>query len=114
MRTVTNPQTGEQMVFERTAAETGGRLLSFELRLDPGGHVPASHVHPEQEERFTVLQGRMRFRRGLRLLVAGPGETVTVPPCTVHRDGRSRPLRAGAPAGGAEPHPVFAYQQGVV
>jgi len=86
MRTIIwNPLTGEQIVLERMAAETGGRLLSFELRLEPGGHVPASHVHPEQEERFTVLEGRMRFRRGLHVLVAGPGETVAVPPGTVHR-----------------------------
>jgi len=85
MRTITNPVTGEQVVFERTGAETGGRLLSFELRLTPGGHVPGSHVHREQEERFTVLQGRMRFRRGLRIVAAGPGETVTVPPGTLHR-----------------------------
>jgi mannose-6-phosphate isomerase-like protein (cupin superfamily) len=85
MRTITNPLTGEQIVFDRTAVETGGRLLSFELRLAAGGHVPASHVHPEQEERFTVMEGRMRFRRGLRILVAEPGMTVVVPPGTVHR-----------------------------
>jgi quercetin dioxygenase-like cupin family protein len=85
MRTITNPLTGEQIVFERTGAQTGGRLLAFELRLAPGAHVPGSHVHPEQEERFTVLEGRMRFRRGLRVVVAGPGETVVVPPGTMHR-----------------------------
>ena len=82
---VENPVSGERMVFRQTAATTGGRLLAFELFLSPHGHVPASHVHPLQEERFTVVTGRMRFRRGIRTLVAGPGETVVVPPRTIHR-----------------------------
>jgi len=82
---IDNSVSGERIMFQRTSATTGGRLLSFELRLAPGGHVPASHLHPIQEERFTILEGRMRFRLGLRSLLAGPGETVVVPPNTIHR-----------------------------
>jgi quercetin dioxygenase-like cupin family protein len=84
-QTVDNPVSGERIVFQRTAATTGGQLLAFELFLSPNGHVPASHVHPQQEERFTVVAGRMRFRRGMRTLIAGPGETIVVPPRTIHR-----------------------------
>jgi quercetin dioxygenase-like cupin family protein len=82
---IDNPVSGERIAFRQTAATTGGRLLAFELSLAAGGHVPASHVHPAQEERFTVIEGRMRFRRGLSTLVARPGETVVVPPGTIHR-----------------------------
>ena len=32
-----------------------------------------------------MIEGTMRFRRGLRRVVAGPGETVVVPAGTVHR-----------------------------
>jgi hypothetical protein len=53
--------------------------------------VPSSHAHPEQEERFTVLEGRMRFRVGWRRLVAGPGDVVTVPPGTVYRFANAGP-----------------------
>jgi quercetin dioxygenase-like cupin family protein len=84
-QSIDNPVSGERIVFQQTAASTGGRLLAFELFLSPRGHVPASHVHPLQEERFTVVAGRLRFRKGLRSIVAGPGETVAVPPGTVHR-----------------------------
>jgi quercetin dioxygenase-like cupin family protein len=84
-QSIENPVSGERIVFQRTGASTGGRLLAFELFLSPRGHVPASHVHPLQEERFTVVGGRLRFRKGLRSIVAGPGETVAVPPGTVHR-----------------------------
>ncbi|MBO0705072.1 MAG: cupin domain-containing protein [Candidatus Dormibacteraeota bacterium] len=80
-----NPVSGERMVFRKTAAETGGRSLTLDLYLTPDGHVPAMHVHPIVEERFRVLQGRMRFRRGLRRLVAHEGDVVTVPPGKLHR-----------------------------
>jgi hypothetical protein len=46
--------------------------------------VPSSHAHPEQEEIFTVLAGRMRFRVGWRRLTVTAGQTVRVPPGTVH------------------------------
>ena len=80
-----NPVSGERIVFRKTAAETGGRSLAFDLYLRPDGHVPAMHVHPVVEERFTILGGRMRFRRGARRLVATEGDVVTVPPGKVHR-----------------------------
>jgi quercetin dioxygenase-like cupin family protein len=82
---IENPVSGERITFLQTARDTGGELLEFELALTPDGHVPGAHVHPAQEERFHVLEGTMKFRRGLRRVVAGPGETVVVPAGTVHR-----------------------------
>jgi quercetin dioxygenase-like cupin family protein len=83
-RVIDNPVSGERIVIRESAAETGGRLLSFDLFLPPGAHVPARHVHPVQEERFTLVAGRMRFRLGRDTVLAGPGETVRVPPGTAH------------------------------
>lgn len=82
---IENPQSGERLVVRQNAASTGGRLLAIELVLGAGGQVPGSHVHPHQEERFTVIAGRMRFRCGLRRITAAAGQTVTVPPGTIHR-----------------------------
>jgi quercetin dioxygenase-like cupin family protein len=81
---VENPVTGERIVFRQTAADTDGELVAIDLTLPPGGHVPGLHVHPNQEERFEVTAGRMKFRYGLRTIVAGPGEVVTVPAGKVH------------------------------
>jgi quercetin dioxygenase-like cupin family protein len=81
---IVNPLSGEQIMIVRTAAQTGGRVLDWELRLAPGGRVPSSHAHPEQEETFTVLEGTMRFRIGWRHITARPGQRVCVPPGTVH------------------------------
>ena len=83
-RVIDNAITGERIVIRRSGGQTGGRVLAFDLFLPPGGHVPAGHVHPVQEERFTVVAGRMRFRLGGRTIVASPGETVCVPPGTPH------------------------------
>jgi quercetin dioxygenase-like cupin family protein len=81
---IVNPISGERITIDATAADPAGQALEWELVLAPGGRVPSRHAHPEQEERFTVLEGRMRFRVGRRRIIAGPGQTVTVPPGTVH------------------------------
>jgi quercetin dioxygenase-like cupin family protein len=83
-QTLENPVTGERFTFIETTATTGGELLSFELGLRPGGAVPLPHVHPIQTERFEFVEGRMRFRLGLRTVVAGPGEVVEVSPGVMH------------------------------
>jgi len=90
---IQNPVSGETIEFLQTSADTGGELLEFELTLTADGHVPGAHVHPEQEERFHVLEGEMTFRLGARKIVAGPGETVIVPAGRMHRFAN----RSGAP-----------------
>jgi mannose-6-phosphate isomerase-like protein (cupin superfamily) len=84
-QTISNPVSGERITFLQTARDTRGELLEFELELTPDGHVPGAHVHPEQEERFYVQSGRMKFRKGWRRVVAEAGDTVIVPAGTVHR-----------------------------
>ena len=83
-QTIENPVTGERFRFTETSATTDRELLAFELSLRPGGAVPIPHQHPIQTERFEVLSGRMRFRVGMRHVVAGPGDVVDVPPGVVH------------------------------
>jgi mannose-6-phosphate isomerase-like protein (cupin superfamily) len=79
-----NPVSGERIVFRKTASDTNGELLAFELLLAPDGHVPGAHVHPQQEERFEVVKGTMKFRRGLETVFARAGDTVVVPPGVAH------------------------------
>jgi mannose-6-phosphate isomerase-like protein (cupin superfamily) len=93
-RVIANPLSGERITI--TAAEPGGAALDWELLLAPGGRVPAGHAHPRQEERFTVLEGRMRFRVGRRRVLAGPGDVVVVPPGTAHHFANPGPGAARA------------------
>src|SRR5262249_36360908 len=98
-RVIVNPLSGERVIIRVSGAETEGKLLVFDLFLPPGAHVPARHVHPVQEEQFTVLAGRMHFRIGRfgrRAIVAAPGETIRVPAGTAHWFGNPGPQMSHA------------------
>lgn len=56
---IENPVAGDRIVFRRTAAETEGQLLEFDVLADPGAQGPPEHIHPNQEERFTVMSGTL-------------------------------------------------------
>jgi quercetin dioxygenase-like cupin family protein len=91
-RVIVNPVSGERIVIQTS----DGELLSFDLFLPPGGHVPARHTHPNQTEQFTMVSGRMRFSLRRRTILVGPGERVAVPPGTPHWFGNPGPGEAHA------------------
>jgi|SRR5215469_11716316 len=107
-RAIVNPLSGEQIMIRRTAAETGGAVLDWELLLAPGGRVPSSHAHPEQTETFTVLEGQMKFRVGWRRVIALPGQSVRVPPGTVHHFANAGPKPARV---AVESRPALAMEE---
>jgi quercetin dioxygenase-like cupin family protein len=80
-----NPVTGEVLVFHRTSGETDGESVLVETIVRPRGFVAATHVHPQQTERFEVLEGALGLRVGSEDLVAGPGDVAIVPPGTPHK-----------------------------
>jgi quercetin dioxygenase-like cupin family protein len=56
---ISNPITGERIVFRRTSAQTGGERLEFDVELRPGGVIAGfPHRHP-QTEHFHVTSGRL-------------------------------------------------------
>jgi quercetin dioxygenase-like cupin family protein len=82
---ITNPVTGERLLFHRTASDTDGAFVLVEATVQPAGFVAAAHVHPHQSERFEVLEGTLGLRLGRRTLTARAGDTVTVPAGAAHR-----------------------------
>ena len=64
----------------RQTFETRGDSLIVDNWLEPGGGLPA-HLHPRQEERWSVVEGQVRFRLGDDERVIGPedGEIVVAP-----------------------------------
>lgn len=82
--TIEHPVTGERIVWLKTARETDGSLLQADFFMRPEGFVAAEHVHPNQEERFEVVAGSVRFRAGGQERDAGVGETIVVPPGQPH------------------------------
>jgi quercetin dioxygenase-like cupin family protein len=81
---IENPVTGERLVFHVTSAQTKGERVVFETFVQPDGFVAAAHVHPWQEERFEVLDGKVGFRLGRSRRVSGPGARIVVPAGTPH------------------------------
>jgi quercetin dioxygenase-like cupin family protein len=81
---ISSPPTGERIQFAETSKDTGGELLRFEYWQEPGGAVPAVHLHPQQQETFHVRAGRPRFTIRGEIRDAAPGETLVVPPGTPH------------------------------
>lgn len=79
-----NPISRERFIFHKTSQDTAGELLAFDLVLDPDGRVPGGHVHPVQQESFQVQSGIVKFRKGMKTVVAVPGDTVVVPPGAFH------------------------------
>ncbi len=96
-QTITNPLSGERITFRKTAADTNGEYLEFDIELTPHGAVPAMHVHPNQEERFEILSGNVRFRKGLNTIDSETGDVVVVEPGKAHKfenkGGRSAAMR---------------------
>ena len=84
-QTLTNPVTGETLVFRTTSAETNGERVVVEAYVEPDGAVAAAHVHPAQEECFDVLAGELEFRIRKQTFVARAGDRVLVPAGTSHR-----------------------------
>jgi quercetin dioxygenase-like cupin family protein len=60
-----------------------GENLVVDVWAQPGADVPP-HLHPSQEERFAVLEGRVRFKVGGRKVIAGPGDELVAPPGVKH------------------------------
>jgi len=78
---IENPRTGEQVTFVRD----DGDVLVMDVAWTRPGHRAAEHVHPEMEERFSIVEGRAAFRvAGREAITAGPGGVVVVPPGVPH------------------------------
>jgi quercetin dioxygenase-like cupin family protein len=71
-------------------ADSHGQLVRFSWRSVPGG-VITEHVHPHQEERFTITAGQAHFTLGGQKRVAGAGETIVVPADVPHSEGNPGP-----------------------
>ena len=77
-RQFSNPATGESVQFTATPEDAGEDVARFSWRSTPGGSI-TEHVHPHQEERFTITGGEAHFTVGGDHRVVGPGETLVVP-----------------------------------
>jgi oxalate decarboxylase/phosphoglucose isomerase-like protein (cupin superfamily) len=73
----------DELIIRVTAAESGGALLAFEVRMPPGGGPPALHRH-DPAELYRVERGEFAFYiadadGSVRRSTAGPRDVVAIP-----------------------------------
>src|SRR5262249_10882535 len=67
-----------KMFVEVTSEETKGAMACVRVFVPPGAG-PAPHVHSREDEFFTVVRGRYRFRHGDEEMDAPAGSTIFMP-----------------------------------
>jgi quercetin dioxygenase-like cupin family protein len=68
----------------RSARDTGGERVEFEISLQPGAPSPPPHFHPRQTEEWHVLGGTLSVHLDGNWRDLREGESVTMPPGQVH------------------------------
>jgi len=81
---IENPIIGDRVIFRKTAQETNGEALEFEMFIKPGAAGPPLHIHPNSEERFTVLEGNLDAIVDGNNWSFGKSETFCVPAGAPH------------------------------
>jgi quercetin dioxygenase-like cupin family protein/uncharacterized protein YndB with AHSA1/START domain len=79
------PELNLRIEFRRTAAETNGELVEYDVIGRPRGFVAQEHVHSAQVERNEVLSGAAGLAMNGRTRTLGPGESVVIPVGAPHR-----------------------------
>ena len=68
-----------------TILEETPHLLAVEVVYGEPGKPPPKHFHPQQDEHFEVVSGRLSTKVDGTERVLGPGDTLDVPRGTVHQ-----------------------------
>ncbi|MFP5219469.1 MAG: cupin domain-containing protein [Actinomycetes bacterium] len=84
-RELINPTTGTRTVFRATAASTGGAWVEVEQTYPPHSRTPPRHLHPAQDEHFTVISGVLHAVVGDDESDVLPGEVLDVLRGTPHQ-----------------------------
>ena len=105
MTTLQMAKLGVVVEIRKTGEETGGELVEFDVIGRNRGFLTQAHIHTQQDERHEVIEGSMRLVLDGREHVLLPGDAMTVPAGTPHRqlgDGPGRVRVQLRPAGDTE------------
>lgn len=80
-----NPAIGQWVEYTATAEDNGGECVRFNWRIMPGG-MNSEHIHPHQEQRFTVMTGEVVFTLNGEEYLVRSGETIVVPAGVRHAE----------------------------
>lgn len=81
---ITNPRTGQVMIFLKTSAETNGELLQIECFSPPTLEREPEHIHPLQENSFKFISGTCIFMVDRKEQTVGAGQSINIPANVPH------------------------------
>jgi quercetin dioxygenase-like cupin family protein len=84
---------GFRLHLLKTGGETNGELLEMEATYSGAAGMPPEHLHPNQAERFCVLDGAMRTVIAGEERLYEEGDAFEVPPGTRHQMAVQGPSR---------------------
>ncbi|MFK7691339.1 cupin domain-containing protein [Paenibacillus sp. HJGM_3] len=76
---------GNQITLKQYGKDHEGEYLILEHLISKPGAINGPHWHPVLEEKFTIVEGNMRFRIDGKTLDIGKGEHVLIRPKQVHQ-----------------------------
>jgi uncharacterized protein YndB with AHSA1/START domain/quercetin dioxygenase-like cupin family protein len=79
------PQLGCSVKLIRTAAETNGELVEFDVLGRPRGFLVQPHIHVGQVEHYEVLSGTFKLVENGNEHLLGPGQTMQTAAGVAHR-----------------------------
>jgi uncharacterized protein YndB with AHSA1/START domain/quercetin dioxygenase-like cupin family protein len=79
------PQLGCLVHLRRTAEDTDGELIEFDVLGRPRGLLVAPHIHVGQVEHYRVIAGSLKLVEGGREHLLGPGQMMWTAAGTPHR-----------------------------
>lgn len=77
-RPFSNPATGELVEFTAPTGDRDADIVRFKWRSRPGAAI-TEHVHPHQDERFTIIDGEAQFTVEGKQRLVRAGEAIVVP-----------------------------------
>ena len=80
-----NPKAGTKTVFTATAESTDGDYVEIEATYPPNSSPPPLHLHPSQDETFTVLAGSLHGVCGEEEFTITVGDVLEVKRGTPHK-----------------------------
>jgi mannose-6-phosphate isomerase-like protein (cupin superfamily) len=93
---LSNPITGQSITIRETAAATNGECLTLESVWAKPMRKPPLHYHPNQEERFRVLEGELAVTVGGHERTLRTGDTLTIAAGEPHEMSPAGPGQARA------------------
>ena len=73
-----NQTAGERVYFRQVDGKSEHGETILDVRLNTGGRIPVSHVHPQTSETFSVRSGQLKLVVDGKTHILKPGQSFTV------------------------------------